>query len=282
MTDLLSPEVGVTEKRLHSIFERAARNTPALIFFDEIDAVAGKRSGAEGTTERRLINQFLVEMDGFEKKEGVVVLAATNAPWDIDPALRRAGRFSDQIFLPPPDSKSRQDIFRIHLKKLPVGDDVDFETLSALTDGFSSADLKLLCDEAAKIPWKESMASGKKRPLAMSDFQSVLAVRQSSLTPWFSQAEKQLKASGEEGNYPELMAAIGSFSSRSQAPQSTPLVAEFLDVKRQVEFMLQEIRQKHKDGQVDDETLRTLVTEYQGKIIEIEAKVRLLQQKKGD
>ncbi|MFH1054526.1 MAG: AAA family ATPase [Candidatus Altiarchaeota archaeon] len=208
ITDLLSPEEGVTEKKLHSIFERASRNTPAVVFFDEIDAIAGLRSSAKGGAERRLINQFLTEMDGFEKKEGVVVLAATNAPWDIDPALRRAGRFSDQIFLPPPDGKSREEIFRIHTKNIPLGGDINIGELSLQTDGYSSSDIKLICDEAAKIPWKETMESGKKRPVTMANFTKVLTQRKSSITAWFKQAEKELKAADEETMYPELTAAI--------------------------------------------------------------------------
>jgi len=204
ITDLISPEEGVTEKRLHSIFERASRNTPAIIFFDEIDALAGYRSSAEGGTERRLVNQFLTEMDGFEEKEGIVVLAATNAPWDVDPALRRAGRFTDQLFLPPPDRESRESIFEIHLGERPITSDIDLKKISELTQDYSSADIKVICDEASKIPWKESMESGQKRPISIRDFKKVISERSPSITAWLKQAEKQLRESGEADVYTEL------------------------------------------------------------------------------
>jgi len=279
-TDLMSSEEGETEKRLHSIFERASRNTPAIVFFDEIDAVAGSRTSAKGGAERRLINQFLVEMDGFEKKEGVVVLAATNAPWDIDPALRRAGRFSDQIFLPAPDEKSREEIFRIHAKNIPCAEDVDYKEISKLTDGYSSADISLICEEAAKIPWKETMASGKKRTVSMADFKSVLKERQSTIIPWFKQAAKELAKAGEQQDYPQLMAAVAKMMGSIAGGASEDL--KRMEIERtEVQMMLDEVKEKFNSGEIDEGTLKELSREYTKKLIELDAKIKMTGKKNG-
>ena len=238
MTDLLSPEEGVTEKRLHSIFQRAKRNTPAIIFFDEIDAVAGQRTSAGSGTQRRLINQFLTEMDGFESSEGVIVLGATNAPWDIDPALRRSGRFSEQIFIPPPDQISREQIFKIHTKNRPVESGIDFEKISELCDGFSGADIKQITDEAAKIPWKESMEKGGKRDINFSDFKKAISNMSPSITPWIKQAEKELKKSGEIDVYTGLAEYVMKRAGGIEMVKSSKLdfskVAGLEDVKEEI------------------------------------------------
>ena len=238
ITDLLSPEEGVTEKRLHSIFQRAKRNKPAIIFFDEIDAIAGQRTSAASGPQRRLINQFLTEMDGFESSEGVIVLGATNAPWDIDPALRRAGRFSDQIFIPPPDRDSREQILLIHTKDRPVEEGVDFEKISTLCDGFSGADIKQITDEAAKIPWKESMETGGKRDINYQDFKTAIEDMSPSITPWVKQAEKELKKSGEIDVYTGLAEYVMKRAGGIEMVKSKKLdfenVAGLEDVKEEI------------------------------------------------
>jgi transitional endoplasmic reticulum ATPase len=280
ITDLMSPVEGETERKLHDIFERASRNTPAVIFFDEIDAVAGLRTSAGGGAERRLINQFLTEMDGFEKKEGVVVLAATNAPWDIDPALRRAGRFSDQIFLPPPDGKSREEVFRIHAARLPVEGSVDYSKLAQLTGGYSSADLKLICDEAAKIPWKESMETGKKRLISMDDFKKVIGQRPSTLSPWFKQADKEIRSRGEQDDYPQLMKAVREFLQTGAAGRADAEIDELDRQRAQIQMMIDGAMDKYRHGDIDEATLRQLMREYESKAVEFDARIRMAKEKK--
>ncbi len=264
ITDLLSPDEGETERRLHSIFERASRNTPAVIFFDEVDAVAGQRSSSKGGAERRLINQFLAEMDGFEAVEGVVVLAATNAPWDIDPALRRAGRFSDQIFVPPPDLEGREEIFKIHIDGRPVDDSVNFRKLAESTEGYSSADIKLICDEAAKIPWKESLKSGDARPVSVEDFKQVLSQRKPSISAWFVQARQELENSDERTLYPELWSMVQG---------SGPGADELQRRKRGLEKKINIAREKYHRRQIDEQTFKEIVTEYEKQLIELEAQL---------
>ncbi|MFH0861531.1 MAG: ATP-binding protein, partial [Candidatus Altiarchaeota archaeon] len=217
----------------------------------------------------------LTEMDGFEKKEGVVVLAATNAPWDIDPALRRAGRFSDQIFLPPPDLKGRQDIFRIHSGKLPLATDVDYPLLAYLTEGYSSADIKLICDEAAKKPWKEGVETGKKRPVTMLDFEETIAQRPSSLIPWFRQARQQIAASGEADTYPELVAMLGQYDAKPPAQPSDKGLEIIQLEKANYEAMLDELKKRFSQGGMTEEMLADLSKEYLGKIFEADAKIKV-------
>lgn len=266
MTDLLSPEEGVTEKRLHSIFERASRNTPAIIFFDEVDAVAGQRTSSKGGAERRLINQFLTEMDGFEKTEGVMVLAATNAPWDMDPALRRAGRFSDQVFIPPPDPQGRAAVFKIHLDGRPVAEDVAYDELAGLTDGYSSADIKLICDEAAKIPWKESMEGQERRPVSMADFKAVISERKPSIGPWLKQAAAELGKSEEKDTYASMWALV---KGAGQKGQDAGAAREIEYVKKEIELL----KKKRDAGEVPDEVYNSLLVDYQKKLISLEAKL---------
>ena len=277
ITDLMSPEEGETESRLHSIFERASRNAPAIIFFDEIDALAGQRSSSGGGAERRLINQFLTEMDGFEKKEGVVVLAATNAPWDIDPALRRAGRFSEQIFLPPPDVQSRKNIFGLHLKKYPAEPDIDVQRLAELTKGYSAADISLICENAAKIPWKESMKTGKKRMISQRDLETAQGQVASSLGPWLKQAKKELSASGEEGDFEGLSEYLER-AGGSEDPgyiEDVALIKELEAKKREVEAMIGVVDERLASGRMDEETAKKLRTEYQRALIEAQARLKV-------
>ncbi len=278
MTDLMSPKEGETEAKLHAIFQRAARNSPAIIFFDEIDAVAGQRSSSGGGAQRRLINQFLTEMDGFEGASGVIVLGATNAPWDIDPALRRAGRFSDQIFLPPPDAESREQIFGIHLKKYPVDDSIDRKILAELTEGYSAADIALICEEATKIPWKESMETGNKRKMNQADMEATIKVRDSSLGPWFKQAKKELVASGEKENFPTMFQYLEDRAALDggKSALADPRVAELEQKRLEAELMIKAVKQRVAKGEMDDETARQLLMDYEKSLIEVDAKLMVL------
>ena len=142
LDDVLDMWIGGSEKNLHALFEQARRNAPCVLFFDEVDALGASRTDMRRSGGRHLINQFLAEMDGVEhSNEGVLILAATNAPWHLDPAFRRPGRFDRILFVPPPDAPARAAILRLLCAGKPLGD-VDFEALARKTDGFSGADLK--------------------------------------------------------------------------------------------------------------------------------------------
>jgi SpoVK/Ycf46/Vps4 family AAA+-type ATPase len=193
ISDIMDMYVGNTEKNIHSIFELARHSTPSIIFFDEIDGVGGRRDNSQQSFEKRAINQLLMEMDGVEySNEGVLIVGSTNAPWYIDPALRRSGRFSRFIFFPEPDKKTREEVFRIQLKDKPVDAGVNFGRLARLTEGYSIADIKAVCSEAAAVPWKEALKRGSERPIQMADFLAATKKVKSSLPAWYGSVKKFL------------------------------------------------------------------------------------------
>ncbi|HRR40583.1 MAG TPA: ATP-dependent zinc metalloprotease FtsH [Syntrophales bacterium] len=151
-SDFVEMFVGVGASRVRDLFNQGKRNAPCIIFIDEIDAV-GRHRGAGlggGHDEReQTLNQLLVEMDGFESNEGVILVSATNRPDVLDPALLRPGRFDRQVVVPLPDMKGREKIFEVHTRKIPLADDVDFAVLARGTPGFSGADIENLVNEAA-------------------------------------------------------------------------------------------------------------------------------------
>jgi len=168
-SDFVEMFVGVGASRVRDMFEQAKKNAPCIVFIDEIDAVGRHRGGGYGggNDEReQTLNQLLVEMDGFEANEGVILLAATNRPDVLDPALMRPGRFDRQVQVPNPDIKGRQKILEVHARKTPLGPDVDLRIIARGTPGFSGADLANLVNEAAL-----TAARTGKRFLTMEDFE---------------------------------------------------------------------------------------------------------------
>lgn len=168
-SDFVEMFVGVGASRVRDMFEQAKKNAPCIIFIDEIDAV-GRHRGAGlggGNDEReQTLNQLLVEMDGFESNEGIILLAATNRPDVLDPALLRPGRFDRQVVVPNPDLNGREKIIRVHMKNVPLASDVDVKTLARGTPGFSGADLANLVNEAALMA-----ARRDRRMVTMKDFE---------------------------------------------------------------------------------------------------------------
>ncbi|UNQ72689.1 CDC48 family AAA ATPase [Infirmifilum sp. NZ] len=147
--EIMSKFYGESEQRLREIFEEASRNAPAIIFIDEIDAIAPKREEVTGEVEKRVVAQLLALMDGLKERGQVIVIAATNRPDDIDPALRRPGRFDREIAFPVPDKRARREILQVHTRNMPLSDDVNLDELAEITHGFTGADLAALCREAA-------------------------------------------------------------------------------------------------------------------------------------
>jgi len=142
INDVLDMWLGNSERNLHQVFQQARREAPCVLFFDEVDALAASRADLRASAGRQLVNQFLSELDGVQTtNEGVLILAATNAPWHLDAAFRRPGRFDRILFVPPPDLPARASILRLLSRGKPV-QDIDFDHLAKKTDGFSGADLK--------------------------------------------------------------------------------------------------------------------------------------------
>eukprot|EP00127_Corallochytrium_limacisporum_P004307 Clim_evm252s157 gene=Clim_evmTU252s157 len=155
--EIMSKLAGESESNLRKAFEEAQKNSPAIIFIDEIDSIAPKREKTHGEVERRIVSQLLTLMDGLKAREHVIVMAATNRPNSIDPALRRFGRFDREVDLGIPDTIGRLEILRIHTKNMKLADDVDLEQVAKETHGFVGADLAALCSEAALQQIREKM-----------------------------------------------------------------------------------------------------------------------------
>jgi len=205
LSDVLSKWVGGSEKAISEAFETANKNSPAILFFDEIDALGSKRGDMSQDHTNRLVNALLMEMDGFTgPKEKVLVLAATNEPWNVDTALKRPGRFSKILFIPPPDFKARYQILKILSEKKPVSPMVNLKMMAKKTAGYCCADLEQIVEEAADVPLKEAISGKRSRAIRESDFLEVLKERSSSILPWFKYAREQLIVHRCEREFPEL------------------------------------------------------------------------------
>ncbi len=208
IVDVLNMYVGNSEQNLHQIFETARRNAPCVLFLDEIDALGHKRSSVNSSTMRTLGNQLLAELDGVDgNNDGVFVLAATNAPWDVDPALRRPGRFDRVILVLPPDRAARGPIVQYHLRDRPVAN-IDLKKIVGATDDFSGADLAHLCDSAAEHAMHDSIMTGDVRMIEQRDFDSALREVRPSTGPWMSAARNVAMFANESGTYDDLAAYL--------------------------------------------------------------------------
>ncbi len=200
-SDFVEMFVGVGASRVRDMFEQGKKNAPCIIFIDEIDAV-GRHRGAGlggGNDEReQTLNQLLVEMDGFEANEGVILIAATNRPDVLDPALLRPGRFDRQVVVPNPDVVGREKILKVHMRKVPLASDVDAKIIARGTPGFSGADLANLVNEAALMAARRG-----KRSVAMGEFEQakdkvMMGAERRSMV--MTEDEKKLTAYHESGH----------------------------------------------------------------------------------
>ena len=180
--ELLQQVIGGSELRLRDVFVRARENTPCVLFFDEIDALAGARGTAEASGTK-ILTQFLTEMDGVEELKGVIVVAATNRPDTLDAALLRPGRFDRLLYVPPPDRAARLALLKKELAGKPTSGDVDCERLADLTDGYSAADITAICNMAAMSAAKEVLHTGERQPIAMQRLQEQVERTPRSLSP---------------------------------------------------------------------------------------------------
>ena len=203
--DILDMWIGNSEKNLHEIFEMARRNTPCVLFFDEVDAMGASRSDLKQSAMRHVINQFLAEMDGVDSNnEGVLILAATNAPWSVDPAFRRPGRFDRIIFVEPPDETAREEMLISMLEGKPVAD-IDTKKIAAGSTDYSGADLKAVIDIAVEDKLRESMSKGSIQPLNTKDLLKAVKQHRPTTTEWFSSARNYALYANESGLYDDIL-----------------------------------------------------------------------------
>jgi SpoVK/Ycf46/Vps4 family AAA+-type ATPase len=205
IADVLHRWLGESERSIRSVFDNARRNAPCVLFFDEVDALGHRRSALGGNSGiRTVVNALLEELDSAgSANDGVYVLGATNAPWDVDPALRRPGRFDRTIFVGLPDAEARAGIVRYHLRDRPAAG-IDLKAVAGRTEGFSGADLAHVCDSATQLAMADSMRSGQVRPVSMADVTASLAQIRPSTGPWFETARNVVEFANNDGSYDEL------------------------------------------------------------------------------
>jgi SpoVK/Ycf46/Vps4 family AAA+-type ATPase len=207
IADILDPFYGVSERNVHELFMLARREAPVVLFLDEIDALGQRRSMSRGSA-RTVVNQILTELDGVDAiNEGVFVLAATNQPWDVDPALRRPGRFDRTVLVLPPDLEAREAIFRYHLAIRPI-EGIDLPTLAKHSDGLSGADIAYVCEVAAERALTDSALSGVTRLISMKDVTTALAEVSPSISSWLDSARNVVLFGDGDGTYAELKAYL--------------------------------------------------------------------------
>jgi len=205
ISDVLDMWIGQSEKNLHSIFEQARSHRPCVLFFDEVDALGANRTDMLKSGGRQIINQFLAELDGVkDSNEGVLILAATNAPWSVDSAFRRPGRFDRVIFVAPPDEDSRKEIIGSLLKDKPA-EKTDAKDIAKVTAGYSGADLKAVIDIATESKLEESMAKGSLQPITQKDLMKAVKVHKATTAEWFSTARNYALYANETGLYDEIL-----------------------------------------------------------------------------
>jgi len=302
ITDIISGMEGQSEKNIREIFDRANKNTPAILFFDEIDALAMRRDMLLTGKERRIVDILLEELDNSKKNKMLMVIAATNFPWILDPSIKRAGRFSKKILVSRPDKQARAEIFMVHTKDIPVDEKVNIEMLAELTDGCSSADIKEICNMASEIPWQEAVEGGLRRRVEMNDFLDVIEDVESSLPPWYSQAKKQIKESESKEEYKKLMVDIETFAMLSDQKKEMKKIVETerqrlkpslsseqrermttLEVKKE-EFnrKVMRARLKFHKREIDEQAYRSLVQDYEKKLIDVEVELEGLKSKEKE
>ncbi len=206
ISDILDMYIGESERKLHAIFEKARGSTPTVLFFDEIEALGGKRQYTREATASKLVSQFLSEMDGFaQNNSGVLILGATNVPWAIDPAFRRPGRFDRLLFVPPPDVEARRTILEIFLGERPVAKKIGLKFLVKRTSGFSGADLYNLVETATDGAIEASIDAGEEVPVRDEHLRSALREVKSTTLEWLTTARNYARYANEAGQYDEVL-----------------------------------------------------------------------------
>ena len=205
INDVLDMWIGNSERNLHGLFEEARSHKPCVLFFDEVDALGASRTDMRHHAGRQLINQFLADMDGVKSSnDGVLILAATNAPWHLDSAFRRPGRFDRVLFVPPPDAAARASIIRLLCQGKPA-EEIDFDQLGRKTEGFSGADLKAVVDVAIERKLQEAMKSGVPKPLSTKDLTAAAGTLKPTTKEWFATARNYALYSNQGGIYDDIL-----------------------------------------------------------------------------
>lgn len=206
LVDVLDMYVGQSERKLHEIFKLARRKAPSVVFIDEIDALGSDRmKTGDNVHARTLVNQFLTELDGVNSDNNqIMILGSTNVPWYVDTALKRPGRFDKTLFVPPPEEKAREEIFKLNLIGKPI-DKLDYARLAKETDEYSPADIVAVCNCAIDNTIRKAMRSGQKDLITTEAILDAISQVKPSTIEWFETARNYVKYSNQSGHYDDVM-----------------------------------------------------------------------------
>jgi transitional endoplasmic reticulum ATPase len=208
LNDILDMWIGNSEKNLHDVFELARQSAPCVLFIDEIDALGASRSDMKTSGGRHLINQFLQELDGIDNNnDGVLIIGATNTPWNLDPAFRRPGRFDRIVFIPPPDESARESILKIKLKEKPT-EGIDYAQLAKKTENYSGADIDAIIDIAIELQLEASFADGVPKPLDTKSLLNAIKKHKANTQEWFVTAKNFALFANDSGLYDDILAYL--------------------------------------------------------------------------
>ncbi|PFE04590.1 cell division protein [Bacillus cereus] len=209
ITDILDPYIGVSEQNVREIFRYARSQKPCILFLDEMDALGFNRSKASGNpTLRTVIDQLLTEIEGIDTNtDKLLLIGATNMPWDIDPAFKRPGRFDKMIFVSPPDLEARSSIFQIKLAGKPIST-IDYDMLAKETELYSGADIENVVELAVENVLGEIMTTGVERAVTMKDITDAIAETKPSTLEWFRTIKNYIKYANESGAYDDVQAYL--------------------------------------------------------------------------
>jgi SpoVK/Ycf46/Vps4 family AAA+-type ATPase len=202
--DVLNMYIGESERNLAAIFDKARASRPCVLFFDEIDALAFARSKAQSEHTRQVVNEFLSQLDGFgADNQEVLILAATNMPWDVDSAMKRPGRFSRQVFVPPPDETARAHIVELKLQGVPH-ESIDSKAIAAITPHFSGADIEGLVEVAKDYVLEDHVTRNIERSITQPDLLRAAKEARASTLDWLRTARNLVKYAGADDSYSEV------------------------------------------------------------------------------
>jgi transitional endoplasmic reticulum ATPase len=213
--EILDPYFGVSESNLHDAFVQARRFAPCVLFLDELDAIAFARRKHSGSVGRQLVDQLLQELDAIgADNENILVLAATNAPWDVDEAMKRPGRFDRIVFVPPPDPPAREHILSLHLAGRPT-ESIDLAQIAKRAPLFSGADLRALVERAVDLVIDDALERGEERPLTTKDLERAADGMRPTTLEWIATARNYVEFANQGGRYDEVAAFLVSREARA-------------------------------------------------------------------
>ena len=210
--DVLDMWVGNISKAVKKIFDTARKNTPCIVFIDEAEMLGSNRDSTDRQPWlREALGTLLTEIDGISSQnEGVLVIGATNAPWMVDPALKRHGRLGKFLFVPMPKKEERIKLFRLYLDGRPADNGIDFEKLAEMAGSCTASDIRTICDEAAKLAWIDSVDSGKKRGIAMKDIVASIGKERFNAREWYEMAKQHI-TSDDKDLYKDFIESAASY-----------------------------------------------------------------------